>query len=144
MISRPSTLATTSRDLRVEVNAGRFHPELYRRLAATHFYLPPLRERDDDVNLLTARFLAAFEAGAHGERLRSPEQQVEIARRSYPANVRDLARHVARAVVFARHAGERETVGSGETLADARARWEREFDAHVDRLLQAVSSRNLR
>ena len=81
---RARLVATTTRNLRAAVNAGRFDPALLRRLAQVELRAPPLREREDNLALLVGHFTTAFDAGAAGERLRSREQLVELARRSFP------------------------------------------------------------
>ncbi len=52
-------LAMTNRDLLAEVEAGRFHRDLYYRIAAARLRIPPLRERGADVVLLAQTFAAA-------------------------------------------------------------------------------------
>jgi two-component system response regulator HupR/HoxA len=95
-------LAATSRDLAKEVEAGRFRPELYYRLAGLAVQVPALRERPDDIPLLTRHFLAEY-----GQRTgRGPipiEPQVTVALQQYtwPGNVRQLRNEVERMAALA-------------------------------------------
>ena len=56
-------ICATNRDLELEVNAGRFRRDLFYRLAVIHIELPALRDRGDDVILLSASFSAAASKG---------------------------------------------------------------------------------
>jgi DNA-binding NtrC family response regulator len=97
-------VAATNRDLETEIADGRFRADLFYRLETFSLEVPPLRERGDDIDLLTAHFLShhASQAGlpVHGidteamERLRSY---------SFPGNVRELSNAIERAVAFCRH-----------------------------------------
>src|SRR5262249_46418484 len=52
-------VATTNRDLRTEVAAGRFRQDLFYRIAVVPIAAPPLRDRQDDVPILVEHFAAA-------------------------------------------------------------------------------------
>ncbi len=96
-------VASTNRDLRAEVEAGRFRRDLYYRIGAVAIRVPPLRERGDDALLL----LEHFNAAAAGRSGRSPlafEQEVlDLVRaHAWPGNVREVKNLVERLHVLAR------------------------------------------
>ncbi|MBN8610145.1 MAG: sigma 54-interacting transcriptional regulator [Deltaproteobacteria bacterium] len=94
-------VAATNRSLKREVNEGRFRQDLYFRLAVARVELPPLRERLDDLALLTTAFLDQLHAGpAQRARLLDPSFQQRLARHPWPGNVRELRNAIERALVF--------------------------------------------
>jgi two-component system response regulator GlrR len=94
-------IAATNRDLRVEVNAGRFRSDLFFRLAVVRITLPPLRQRPDDIPLLIERLLAAGgHSGDAAEALRRPERLAELQAAPWPGNVRELRNHIERCVFY--------------------------------------------
>lgn len=96
-------ICATQRDLKREVQAGRFREDLYYRLSVVPVYLPPLRERKEDVLVLTDHFLEGF-AGRTGKRVRSVSQRARelLFRYSFPGNVRELENTLERAVTLSR------------------------------------------
>ncbi|MGE0398991.1 MAG: sigma 54-interacting transcriptional regulator [Kofleriaceae bacterium] len=104
-------IAATNRDLRAEVNTGRFRHDLYHRLAVVVLRLAPLRERADDIPLLVAHF--ARELGATGtiHDTFGAEQLARWQRHPWPGNVRELRNAVESAMV----------IGSSPELAVATA-----------------------
>jgi DNA-binding NtrC family response regulator len=90
-------MAATRRDLDKAVAASRFRDDLFHRLAVARIELPPLRERDGDVPLLTRQF-AADMGGAPDE----VEAEIEARFSDYdwPGNVRELRNAVARYVAL--------------------------------------------
>jgi transcriptional regulator with GAF, ATPase, and Fis domain len=94
-------VAATNRDLRAEVNAGRFRSDLYFRLAVLKIELPPLRQRPDDIPALAENLLSAI--GAKPEEVRAlctPEFFSDLKRGAWPGNVRELRNHLERCLVF--------------------------------------------
>jgi DNA-binding NtrC family response regulator len=96
-------LAASNRDLKMESDAGRFRLDLYYRLSIIQIDIPPLRERGDDVLLLTQHYVETI-----GSRLRlrkkitglSPDV-VEVFRRyNWPGNVRELRNVIERALIL--------------------------------------------
>ncbi|HYH99684.1 sigma 54-interacting transcriptional regulator [Hyalangium sp.] len=94
-------IAATHRDLRAEVNAGRFRSDLFFRLAVLRITLPSLRERPDDLPAITEQLLAS--TGADPERLealRTPEFLTRLQQFAWPGNVRELRNYLERCLVF--------------------------------------------
>jgi transcriptional regulator with GAF, ATPase, and Fis domain len=99
-------VCATQRDLKQEVRAGRFREELFNRLSVVPVYLPPLRERGEDVLLLAEHFLEKLgnRAGKHRRTLSEPAQGM-VTRYSFPGNVRELEQTIERAVSLSNHDG---------------------------------------
>jgi DNA-binding NtrC family response regulator len=98
-------VAATNVPLERHVTARRFRDDLYYRLSVLRLHLPPLRERREDIPLLTAYFLSVF---AHHYRRRllrlTPGALHLLASYPWPGNVRELKNVLERVVVEA--AGE--------------------------------------
>ncbi len=95
-------IAATSRDLEQEVADGGFREDLYYRLNVMHLSVPPLRERREDIPLLTDHFLAHFRT-ALGKPVRtvSDDALERLTSYSWPGNVRELENVIERAVILA-------------------------------------------
>src|SRR5215831_8451084 len=94
-------IAATNRDLRAEVNAGRFRSDLYFRLAVLRVTLPPLRERAEDIPELLEHFLSmANPAAGELEWLRAPELVSKLQSLSWAGNVRELRNYLERCAIF--------------------------------------------
>jgi len=95
-------LATTNKDLEAAMAAGVFRSDLYYRLNVARIHLPPLRERMEDVPLLTEHFLRAFTEKT-GRALHGIGRDAinALAGYSWPGNVRELANVIERAAVMA-------------------------------------------
>jgi DNA-binding NtrC family response regulator len=94
-------IAASNRDLKTESEAGRFRLDLYYRLSVIQIDLPPLRERGDDVLLLTEHYIKSF-----NEKLRkqihglSPEVAGVFRHYSWPGNVRELRNVIERVMIL--------------------------------------------
>lgn len=96
----PVRLVTmTLRELRREVQMGRFRLDLYHRLAGFELTLPPLRRRLDDLAPLVCHFLAELESEM-GPRTISDEALDRLRRHDWPGNVRELRNVVRRAALM--------------------------------------------
>ncbi|TVQ92805.1 MAG: sigma-54-dependent Fis family transcriptional regulator [Deltaproteobacteria bacterium] len=96
-------IASTNRDLAVEVRAGRFREDLYYRLNVVQIRVPALAERREDIPLLVDHFVRKF---AEREGLASPRIDPEclkpLLRYAWPGNVRQLEHAVERAMILHR------------------------------------------
>jgi DNA-binding NtrC family response regulator len=94
-------LATTNRNLREEVRAGRFREDLYFRLNVVPVLVPPLREREGDVDLLVDFFLRVFsEKYVKPGPMLSPGTRETLRKSVWPGNVRELQNCIERAVIL--------------------------------------------
>jgi DNA-binding NtrC family response regulator len=94
-------VAATNRDLRGEVNAGRFRADLYYRLAVVRVTLPALRDRTEDLPLLVARLLRTMRVSdARAAFFASPEFIARLEGANWSGNVRELRNYVERCLVF--------------------------------------------
>jgi transcriptional regulator with GAF, ATPase, and Fis domain len=93
-------VAATNRDLKNEVDAGRFRQDLYYRLSVFPIHVPPLRERIEDVPLLAEHLirLAAKRANCKGFDLTQKLTQ-QLQSYNWPGNVRELQNVIERAVL---------------------------------------------
>jgi two-component system response regulator HydG len=102
-------IAATHRDLKTEVDAGRFREDLFYRLNVFPVRMPSLRDRPEDIPLLAAHFL-----DKHSKALRRPVEGFEpealraLTGYAWPGNVRELENAVERAIAITR--GTRLTV----------------------------------
>src|SRR5262249_47817354 len=84
-------IAATNADLEQRVAAGRFRRDLYFRLNVFAIRLPPLRDRGDDIDLLTDFYLARFSREFHRPSPVVPsETRTALRRYPWPGNVREL------------------------------------------------------
>src|SRR3954453_21452641 len=94
-------IAATNRDLLEEIEGGRFREDLYYRLNVVPIYLPPLRERRDDIPLLIDFFRHRYAAE---NKVPVPIVPAEVMRAlqnyNWPGNVRELQNYVERAIVL--------------------------------------------
>ncbi len=94
-------LAATNRDLRHEVQVGRFRDDLYYRLNVIAIHLPPLRERKEDIPLLAQHFLKKFNL-KEGKKIHKFSSNAMQALMDYewPGNVRQLENAISHAVIL--------------------------------------------
>ena len=137
-------LAATHRDLRAEVNAGRFRADLYYRLAVAKITVPPLRERPEDIEPLVLHFVQRLT----GTAVLGPLAAAMPALKAHPwsGNVRELRNVVEAAIVMgeldlgtgapaqvaaAPHTASAEVASYRDARAAALARFEAEYLAEL-------------
>ncbi len=101
-------IAATNKDLEKEIEKGNFREDLYYRLNVIPIYVPPLRERVEDIPLLFEEFMKEFGAKTRGIKRVQPEVFEALSHYNWPGNVRELRNLVERLVILAR--GEEITV----------------------------------
>jgi two-component system, NtrC family, nitrogen regulation response regulator NtrX len=137
-------LAATNKDLPTEIKAGRFREDLFFRLNVIPIFVPPLRERREDVPWLAEHFIRVF-AREYGRRIKSLDPSAAAVLEAYPwpGNVRELRNAIERLMImvpgdvmterdlaFLGGATLPATPGAAEppvTLFEARERFEREY-----------------
>jgi two-component system response regulator GlrR len=140
-------IAATNQDLGKAVGEGKFREDLYYRIHVIPIFLPPLRERQEDIPLLAHYFLQRFSQEISKEIPGfSPEAMQRLMLYGWPGNVRELANVVERAVVLATHGiitpdllllGRKEAQNSRPellSLKEAREEFERAY------LIQALTA----
>jgi transcriptional regulator with PAS, ATPase and Fis domain len=94
-------IAATNKKLDEEVKKGNFREDLYFRLAVLSLYLPPLRERAEDIPLLCEHFLKKYSGELKQEMEGISEKALEHLRRySWPGNVRELENVIYESMVL--------------------------------------------
>lgn len=103
-------ICATNRNLEKMMEAGTFREDLYFRISVVRIPLPALRERKEDIPLLTEHFLRTF-AKSHNKLIRAstPGFVSALSRHSWPGNVRELQNVIERSIVLA-NGGEYLTV----------------------------------
>jgi two-component system nitrogen regulation response regulator NtrX len=156
-------IAATNKDLADEIRLGRFREDLFFRLNVIPVFVPPLRERGEDVVRLAEHFVAEF-TQEYGRRFKTFSAEALAMIRSYawPGNVRELRNVIERLVIMV----PGEVIGAGDLsflmpataatpvrqgaavrpLFDARDAWERAyiadaltvFDGNISRTADAL------
>jgi len=96
-------IAATNKNLTEEMRKGSFREDLYYRLNVIPIFVPPLRERKDDIPLLASHFLKKFshERGKEVTNF-SPEVMEMLLAHSWPGNVRELENVIDHAIIIAK------------------------------------------
>jgi len=129
-------ITATNKNLQNEIATGRFREDLFYRLNVIPFFVPPLRDRREDIPILADYFLRVF-SGEHG---RGPKEFTSDALDllidySWPGNVRELRNEIERLVIMipddvirpADLSLPNGNTSRASTLHEARAQYEREF-----------------
>jgi len=136
-------IAATNKDLAEEISKGNFREDLFYRLNVIPFYVPPLRERKEDIPLLAKHFLREFSQTYQRRPKEMSEDAIDtLARYTWPGNVRELRNLIERVVIMnpsvprleRKHLpsliyrdGGRRSLGEFSSLHEARASYERDY-----------------
>ncbi|HEY0763048.1 MAG TPA: sigma-54 dependent transcriptional regulator [Pyrinomonadaceae bacterium] len=95
-------LAASNRDLKTESEAGRFRLDLYYRLSIIQIDIPALRERGDDVLLLSQHYIETIGAKLRRNKITglAPETMAVFRKYDWPGNVRELRNVIERALIL--------------------------------------------
>lgn len=93
-------ICATNHDLKAMVEQGRFREDLYYRIHVIHLHVPPLRERQEDILWLAARFLDERMNKGEVRRTLTPEAERALTDYPWPGNVRELQHCLERASVL--------------------------------------------
>ncbi len=104
-------ISATNRDLKAEIEKGNFREDLFYRLNVVNIHVPPLRERKEDISLLSAAFLKEL-AEENGKKIDGIDPKAHLALYNYnwPGNIRELRNCIESSVVMCK--------GNVITLAD--------------------------
>lgn len=94
-------IAASNRDPEPAVAEGKLRLDLYHRLNVFPIFIPPLRERGEDIALLAQHFLEELNAAYGTPKVMTPEALACLTSRSWPGNVRELRNHIQRAYILA-------------------------------------------
>jgi Nif-specific regulatory protein len=94
-------VAATNRDLEAMVKSGEFREDLYYRLNVIPIYLPPLRKRGKDINLLCNHFLEKYSKEHHKNLFFTKEARAMLKSYPWPGNIRELENLMERIVLLA-------------------------------------------
>jgi DNA-binding NtrC family response regulator len=119
-------IAATHRDLRHEIEGGRFREDLYYRLAQVRVALPPLRDRLEDIPILCQKLLASLPGEREMPILIEQGALDFLATQPWPGNVRELRNVLARAAALAQDGIVRRPDVAGEGFGFRGTRQERE------------------
>ena len=94
-------IASTNKDLEEEIARGNFREDLFYRLNVVPFFVPPLRERKQDIPPLVREFLADFGRQYGRPRIEIADDALEtLAQYSWPGNVRELKNVIERVLIL--------------------------------------------
>ena len=94
-------VAATNRNLEEEIKGARFREDLYYRLNVVNLWLPPLRERGDDVVIIAKALLGKFADELHSSvRGFAPGAVAGIRKYAWPGNIRELENRIKKALVL--------------------------------------------
>jgi DNA-binding NtrC family response regulator len=142
-------IAATNRNLEKAIEEGRFREDLYYRLKVVTINLPPLRERESDIPLLTEYFMLRFSLALDMDNPGITTQAKQaLLGHLWPGNIRELANILQKALIFNRGApiGEediQQAISESETKSPTPEKTDRLIRQWARELLSAGGHKNL-
>lgn len=134
-------IAATNRDLRADVNSGRFRADLYFRLAVVTIAMPPLRQRPQDIPTIAEEIMTSLRPSPEAlAAVRTPEFMAQLRYGAWPGNVRELRNYIERCLILCsiEPAGEQVTEASSTGIeVDPRA----SYASERERVIAAFEKR---
>jgi transcriptional regulator with PAS, ATPase and Fis domain len=94
-------VAATNRVLEEEIKANRFREDLYYRLNVVNIFLPPLRDRGDDVQIIAKALLSKYAEELHSPvQGFTPQALAAVRKHTWPGNIRQLENRLKKALVL--------------------------------------------
>lgn len=94
-------IAATNHDLERSVSDGRFRSDLFERLNVLSIYMPPLRERKDDIPILVQHFMEIYSKETSRRIIGISQKAMDaLMQHSWPRNVRELRNVIERTIIF--------------------------------------------
>ncbi|MBX3395532.1 MAG: sigma-54-dependent Fis family transcriptional regulator [Phycisphaerae bacterium] len=119
-------VAATNREIEVLIGEGKFREDLFYRLNIIPIFLPPLRERGEDIQLIAEYYVDLFAREFRkGHRVLSPTAIQKLRDYSWPGNVRELRNAMERAILLSKHGSIQcddivlGSTGNGQPLSSA-------------------------
>jgi transcriptional regulator with GAF, ATPase, and Fis domain len=135
-------IAATNRNPEQEVEAGRFRRDLFFRLSVFPLKVPPLRDRPEDIPVLTSNFLVQAARRMRSATPTLTQQHIqELVTYPWPGNVRELQNVIERAVILAK--GGTLRFGLDQTGGPAVAATERQFPVSTRKQLLELERRSI-
>ena len=126
-------IAATNKVLIQEVREGRFREDLFYRLNVIGIYLPPLRDRKEDIPLLVEHFLDKHRYSSRSAPARISSSAIQaLMEHDWPGNVRELENIIERAVVLSQ----------GSIITDEHVSFSSADQGHIIDIAQRVRSRS--
>jgi formate hydrogenlyase transcriptional activator len=136
-------VAATNRDLKAMVDEGKFRADLYYRLHVFPLHVPPLRERREDIPLLTRYFVQkhAHRMGRHIDTIPTAVME-SLTNYDWPGNIRELQNVLERSVILSNGSGLQvampELIGNTATVPSAGMSSSRSQNTEREMILKAL------
>ena len=132
-------VAATNSKLRESIEQGLFRRDLYHRLAAFQIYIPPLRDRQEDIIPLVSHYLQTLSAQhGRGAACLSPQSILSLSEYPFPGNVRELINILESALLSSEGSSPALSLPPLSPELSVPASWQLDLKAHLDMMEQSI------